>query len=127
LIAVAIRGVLDALTLVSPFAAGTGVANGFTLSVDAERVYDGASRLAGTMAVVLRSKRRFRIKLVGAAAEEFFQSNSCGTSVAAGGSCAITVWFVPTFASNVAARVSIATDGGGGSQYVTVGGKGVFR
>jgi hypothetical protein len=55
---------------------------------------------------------------------DFTQSNTCGSSVAAKGSCAITVTFTPTAAGARSANVSVADAGGGTPQTASLSGTG---
>ncbi|HEY6290096.1 MAG TPA: choice-of-anchor D domain-containing protein [Terriglobia bacterium] len=57
------------------------------------------------------------IAIGGSNSGDFSQSNTCGTSVAAGASCAITVSFKPTATGTRSATVT-ATDNSGGSNAV---------
>jgi len=52
----------------------------------------------------------------------FSQTNTCGSSVGAGGSCIITVTFTPTGSGTVTGDVSISDDGGGSPQQVSLSG-----
>jgi hypothetical protein len=69
-----------------------------------------------------------KIEVTGSAAPagEFIQTNNCGSSLPAGKSCTIGVVFAPTFASYVRAYLSVATNGGGGTQFVELFGVGKF-
>jgi archaellum component FlaF (FlaF/FlaG flagellin family) len=64
------------------------------------------------------------ITIAGTNAGDFVQTNTCGTSIAAGASCTITVTFKPTAQGTRKARVSIIDDGGGSPQKVTLTGTG---
>jgi len=55
------------------------------------------------------------IAVAGANAGDFAQSNSCGSSVAAGGSCTISVTFDPTASGSRTASVSISDNATAGS------------
>jgi hypothetical protein len=55
----------------------------------------------------------------------FSQTNNCGTSVAAGSSCQISVIFNPTSAGAKTAKLSINTSGSAGTQTVALTGTGV--
>ncbi len=67
------------------------------------------------------------IAITGADTDEFSQTNTCGTSVAAGKSCSITVTFKPSEAGTDSADVSIRDDGGGSPQNVSLSGAGCVR
>ena len=62
------------------------------------------------------------VTLGGADAAQFSQSNNCGTSVAAGASCAITVTFAPTSAGPKAASIAIASNGSGSPHSIVLSG-----
>ena len=63
------------------------------------------------------------ITTTGTDADEFSQTNTCGSSVGAGKSCTITVTFRPFEAGRDSAQVSIS-DNGGGPQQVSLSGTG---
>ncbi len=58
-------------------------------------------------------------------AAPFAQTNTCGTSVAAGQSCVISVTFAPTAAGPSTGTLSITDDGPGSPQSVALSGTGV--
>jgi hypothetical protein len=64
------------------------------------------------------------ITITGTNAGDFLQTNTCGTSIAAGASCTITVTFKPTAQGTRKATVSISDDGGGSPQRVALSGTG---
>jgi hypothetical protein len=64
------------------------------------------------------------IGLSGTNASDFVQSNSCGSSVAAGASCAISVAFKPAAMGIRTAAVSITDNASGGLQTVSITGTG---
>jgi hypothetical protein len=55
----------------------------------------------------------------------FAQSNTCGTSVAAGANCAISVTFTPNAPGTFSASLSVADNAGGSPQTVGLSGTGV--
>jgi hypothetical protein len=65
-----------------------------------------------------------KISLTGANATNFAQTNTCGTSVAAGASCSITVTFTPSAKGKRTGNVSITDNGGGSPQTVSLSGTG---
>ena len=65
-----------------------------------------------------------QITITGTDAEDFNQTNNCGSSVPAGGSCTITVTFTPTTTGQRSAAVSVSDDGGGSPQMVPLTGTG---
>ena len=64
------------------------------------------------------------ISINGANASSYSQINTCGTSVAAGGSCAITVTFSPAASGTLNAAVNIAANAGETPQTVPLSGTG---
>lgn len=64
------------------------------------------------------------ISFAGTGASEFTQSNTCGTSVAVGSSCTISVVFSPTSVGNQAATLSIADNASNSPQTVALSGAG---
>lgn len=64
------------------------------------------------------------ISLTGTNPGDFAQTNTCGTSVAAGASCFITVTFTPTVKGRRTANVSVSDNGGGSPQMVSLTGTG---
>ena len=74
----------------------------------------------GTLVVPVTS-----ITLTGANAGQFSQTNTCGTSVAVGGTCTINVVFKPTTVGAKVATVNVNAGGGAGTQTVSLTGTGV--
>lgn len=64
------------------------------------------------------------ISILGTNAGDFSQTNTCGTSVAAGASCFITVTFTPSATGKRTASVSVTDNGGGSPQKVSLAGTG---
>jgi len=64
------------------------------------------------------------IAIGGTDADEFSQTNTCASSVAAGKSCTITVTFKPSEKGGDSAAVAISDDGGGSPQTVSLSGTG---
>ena len=64
------------------------------------------------------------ISIAGTNAGDFSQTNTCGTSIAGGASCTITVTFTPAAKGTRKASVSISDDGGATPQKVNLTGKG---
>jgi hypothetical protein len=65
------------------------------------------------------------IALSGTDAAQFSQTNSCGTSVAVGSSCTISVVFTPTSGGSKAATLNVNAGGGAGTQPVALSGVGI--
>jgi hypothetical protein len=64
------------------------------------------------------------ISLTGSNPGDFSETNTCGSTVAARGSCTITVKFTPMAVGARSATVSIKDNGGGSPQKVTLSGTG---
>jgi fibronectin type 3 domain-containing protein len=65
------------------------------------------------------------LAITGANASDFAEvANTCGSSVAAGGNCAISVSFTPSVASAETASVTITDNASGGPQAVSLTGTG---
>jgi hypothetical protein len=64
------------------------------------------------------------ISLTGADTADFAQSNSCGSSVAAGSNCTISVTFKPAVAGALTAAVTLTDNASGGTQSVSLSGTG---
>lgn len=65
------------------------------------------------------------IAVSGGNAGQFSQINTCGTSVAAGTTCTITVSFEPTTIGAKTSSIKVIAAGGAGTQSVTLSGTGV--
>src|ERR1035437_2616406 len=84
---------------------------------------------AATQAITLKNTGNTALKLTGisitgANASSFSQTNTCGTSVAAGASCTITVTFRPASSGTLKATVSVADNASGSPQTVALTGTG---
>src|ERR1700730_5787712 len=66
-----------------------------------------------------------RIAISETDAAQFSQTNSCGTSVAVGSSCTISVVFTPTSGGSKTATLNVNGGGGAGTQTVALRGVGV--
>jgi len=64
------------------------------------------------------------LTLMGLNAQDFAQTNNCGSSLAAGRSCTIAVTFTPTAKGTRKAYLAITDNGGGSPQKVTLTGTG---
>ncbi|MGI8959633.1 MAG: choice-of-anchor D domain-containing protein [Bryobacteraceae bacterium] len=67
------------------------------------------------------------IAIVGANASDFTQSNTCDTSIVAGGRCTISVIFKPTAAGPRSGIISITDNAAGSSQTAALGGTGLSQ
>jgi len=65
------------------------------------------------------------ISIKGANASSFSQTNTCGSGLATGASCTVTVTFAPTVAGALAATLSIAGDADGSPETVSLNGPAV--
>jgi hypothetical protein len=65
-----------------------------------------------------------QITITGADAGDFAETNNCGTSVPAGGSCTIKIAFKPTAKGQRSANLAVSDDGGGSPQMVALAGTG---
>jgi hypothetical protein len=64
------------------------------------------------------------VALTGPDANDFAQTNNCGNSVAAGANCTIRVTFIPSAKGTRMAALSVADNGSGSPQTVSVSGTG---
>jgi hypothetical protein len=64
------------------------------------------------------------LALTGTNASDFAQSNTCGSSLAAGAKCTIAVMFTPSVAGTEAASLNIADNSSGSPQTVPLSGAG---
>jgi hypothetical protein len=64
------------------------------------------------------------LALTGTNASDFAQSNTCGSSLAAGANCTVAVMFTPSVAGTEAASLSIADNCSGSPQTVSLSGAG---
>ncbi len=64
------------------------------------------------------------VSITGAGTSAFVESNSCGSSVPAGGSCSFSVTFTPASATTYGASLSVADNASGSPQSVALSGTG---
>src|ERR1039457_2701118 len=64
------------------------------------------------------------VAVLGVNASDFAQSNNCGSSLAAGASCAISLTFTPSAASSRTAALAITDNATGSPQSVSLSGTG---
>jgi hypothetical protein len=64
------------------------------------------------------------ITIVGGAAGDYSQTDNCGSTIAAGNSCTITVKFTPTMTGARSATLELNDNGGGSPQKVPLSGTG---
>ena len=65
------------------------------------------------------------VTVTGTNATDFAQTNTCGSSVAAGGNCTISVTFTPSASGSRAASLTITDNASGSPQSVSLSGTGV--
>jgi len=110
---------------------GTGIVPTYTVSATSLAFGNQATNVAsapksvtvtntGTAALSVTS-----VTLSTPGAQPFSQTNTCGTSVAAGASCAINVLFDPAAAGSATAVLSINGGNGAGTQSVALSGTGI--
>jgi hypothetical protein len=64
------------------------------------------------------------ITITGTGSSDFAETNTCGTSVAVGASCTISVTFTPMVAGSLTAAVTITDNGSGSPQAISLSGTG---
>ncbi len=87
----------------------------------------GTTSTAQTVTVMNRGTATLTIKkigITGKGAADFAETNTCGTSLAAGASCTVSVTFTPKVMGSFAGAVSVADSGGGSPQSATLTGTG---
>ncbi|HET6217415.1 MAG TPA: FG-GAP-like repeat-containing protein [Acidobacteriaceae bacterium] len=89
-----------------------------------------ASQVVGTTSTAqtatLTNSGNAPLNIAGISASgEFAQTNTCGTSLAIGSSCQISVTFVPSAAGNASGTITVAQSGGGSPQTIALSGVGV--
>jgi hypothetical protein len=113
------------------FLSGTGVRSAYTLSASSLAFGSQALNLASSAkSITLRNTGTVALPITslsfrGTNPLLFTQTNNCGTSVATGASCTITIRFKPTTTGPKIADLGVAAGGGAGTKYVTVTGIGV--
>jgi hypothetical protein len=107
--------VQGALVQISPTSLSFGNQTVGVLSASQSVTLTNTGNLALTLA----------ISLTGTNSGDFLQSNTCGTSVAAGGSCSIMVAFKPLAAGARTAAVTITDNASNSPQSVSLAGTGV--
>ncbi len=98
-----------------------------TLSAGSLTFTANAGTVAGVQTVTLSNPGTAALAVTGITVggtngASFPETNNCGTTVAVGGSCTITVGFVATAAGSYAATVSVADNAAGGAQSVALSG-----
>jgi hypothetical protein len=104
---------------------GTGIAfklSSSYLNFGSVPVGQTSSPQTVTVMNVAQTAESISIAVQGASRGEFPESNNCGTSLAAGATCTITVSFAPTSGGGAGATLDV--NGGGADQAVSLGGTG---
>jgi len=110
---------------------GNGVGPVVTLSVSRLTFSSqNVSTTSGEQSVTLTNSGNAQltvsgVTITGTNSGDFAQSNNCGSIVATGASCSINVTFTPSGGGARAGLISIADDGPGSPQTVTLNGTGV--
>jgi hypothetical protein len=114
----------------------TGTGTGAVVSLSATSLTFASTAVgttAATQAVTVKNSGNAALSLSGTGlgitvtgtnATSFTQTNTCGTSVAAAGSCVVTVTFKPTTSGTLSAAVNLADSAYGSPQKVTLTGTG---
>ena len=109
---------------------GTGVSTGVTLSPSSVAFGNqslGAASSAHTVTLTNSGNSTLTVSSIavfGTNPSDFTQNNTCGTSVAAGGTCTIVVLFTPSALGARAAVLSVSDNATGSPQSVTLSGTG---
>ena len=111
---------------------GTGAGTGALVSLSATSLAFGNQPIevsSTTQTVTLSNTGNAALSitslaLTGTNASDFDESNTCGSSLAAGANCTIAVWFMPSVAGPEAASLSIADNSSGSPQTVGLSGAG---
>jgi phosphatidylethanolamine-binding protein (PEBP) family uncharacterized protein len=107
---------------------GTGVSTGVTLSPSSVAFGNqslGAASSAHTVTLTNSGNSTLTVSSIavfGTNASDFTENNTCGTSVAAGGTCTIVVLFTPSALGARAAVLSVSDNATGSPQSVTLSG-----
>src|SRR6266702_1202141 len=106
---------------------GTGIASAVSLSPSSLTF---ANQLVGTTSaaqtVTLTNTGNTTLNMTSIAASgDYAQTNTCGTSVAAGASCTINVTFTPTAVGTRTGAITITDDASGSPQTVSLTGTGI--
>ena len=124
------RGVTNSIT--QPVViGGTNQGSAYTLSTSSLVFGNQALNLASSAkTITLRSTGVTALPITSIAIGvtnpgQFAQTNNCGTSVAAGASCAIKVTFKPTGTGSKVAALSVTAGGGAGTKTASLSGTGV--
>lgn len=107
---------------------GTGTVVGFSptqLNFGSQAVGTSSAQQTVTLNNLANSPLNITaITIKGANPRDFSQTNTCGTGLAGGGSCSISVTFTPTKRGARSANISVTDSGGGSPQMVPLTGTG---
>jgi len=106
---------------------GTGISSGISVSpttINFQSQYVGASSLPQTVTLTNNGATALSITSVATSAADFGQLSACGSSLAAGSSCAIGVFFDPTLGGTRTGTLTITDNAPGGPQTVALSGTG---
>ncbi|MGO9268910.1 MAG: choice-of-anchor D domain-containing protein [Terriglobia bacterium] len=105
---------------------GTAVSlSASSLSFGSQAVGTSSSRQTVTITNKGRSTIRLsQIAITGADARDFSQTSTCGSTLAAGASCTVSITFTPTAVGTRTASLLFSDDGGGSPQVVSLSGTG---
>lgn len=115
-------GTSSALTFTINPAAPTAVLSGTTLSFGS--VIEGTSSAAQPVTLTNSGTAALSITSI-AASGSFSETNSCGSSLAIGANCQISITFAPTSATALTGAVTIMDNAPGSPQTVSLSGTGV--
>ncbi len=112
---------------------GTGVSSSLSVSLSTTSLSFGSQNIGTTSAgqnVTLTNTGSAALSIssiavTGSNSGDFAQTNSCGSSLAAGANCSIGVTFTPTAAGSRSASVTITDNATGSPQSFTLSGTGV--
>ena len=123
-------GSVNAYNLVNQWPGATSSAPAVTLSATSVAFGDeakGATSAAKTITLTNSGNAALSslsIALAGTGAADFLESNNCGTSLAAGAKCTITLEFKPASTGSYSASVSIKDNAAGSPQAIALTGTG---
>jgi sugar lactone lactonase YvrE len=108
---------------------GTGFAptetvNLSSASLDFGTVLEGTTSATQSVTVTNSGTNILNISKISVVGINYSQTNTCGTSVAAGGTCTITVSYAPSSSGTNQTRIDIADDGINSPQSITLSGSG---
>ena len=107
---------------------GTGVAGAPTVSLSASSLSFGSEQINTTSAaqnVIVSNNGTAILSFTSVVASaQFGETNTCGTSLAAGSNCTVSVTFTPTTTGAVNGTITISDNAGGSPHVITLTGTG---